>query len=233
MAPETYLLEKPLSAFAESLRVFRASILFSRIGQSVGVIAVCSSLPGEGKTTTSLCLARSAAQSGQSVILVDCDLRRRSVNRKLGIEPEAGLLEVLNGTVTLEAALYHDAVSGAYVLPLVHSSFTPKDVFGSQAMDALLERLRRTFDLVILDTAPVMAVVDTQILAAKVDTVVFLARWRATPKKAIINSLKLLDKAGAHVAGVALVQVDMKAQVIYGYGDVGYYYGAYKSYYTA
>lgn len=167
------------------------------------------------------------------MVIVDCDLRRRAVNRLFGVEPESGLLDVLNGTTSLEAALYLDAASGAHVLPLTNNSFTPKDVFNSEAMDTLLTRLGQTFDLVILDTAPVLAVADTRILASKADTVVFLTRWRTTPQKAITNSLKLLNKAGAHVAGVALVQVDMKAQARYGYGDAGYYYGAYKSYYTA
>ncbi len=139
---------------------------------------------------------------------------------------------MLNGAATLEAALYLDEASGAYVLPLTHARFTPKDVFSSQAMDTLLDTLARSFDLVILDTAPVLAVADTRVLAAKADTVVFLTRWQATPRKAVTNSLKLLDTAGAHVAGVALVQVDMKFQARYGYGDAGYYYGAYKQYYT-
>ncbi|WGM31822.1 polysaccharide biosynthesis tyrosine autokinase [Brevundimonas sp. NIBR11] len=233
MAPADYLLAKPLSAFAEAIRALRTSIQFSRVGQTVRVIAVTSTLPGEGKTTTSVCLARSAAQAGQRVVIIDCDLRRRSVNRLIGIEPEVGLLEVLGGSASLEQALHLDAPSGAHVLPLTHTAFTPRDVFNSQAMDQLVETLTANFDLVILDTAPVLAVADTRVLAAKADTVVFLTRWRATPQKAITNSLKLLDKAGAHVAGVALVQVDMRSQARYGYGDAGYYYGAYKSYYTA
>ncbi|MFC5345625.1 GumC family protein [Brevundimonas staleyi] len=231
--PADYLLQKPLSAFSEGIRALRTSILFSRVGQSVGVIAVTSTLPGEGKTTTAGCLARSAAQAGQRVVIVDCDLRRRAVNRLFNIEPTAGLIEVLNGAAALESALALDEPSGAYVLPLTHASFTPKDVFSSQAMDKLLADLRHNFDLVILDTAPVLAVADTRVLAAKADTVVFLTRWRSTPQKAISNSLKLLDKAGAHIAGVALVQVDMKSQARYGYGDAGYYYGAYKQYYTS
>lgn len=230
--PADFLLQKPLSAFAEGIRALRTSILFSRVGQNVQLIAVTSTLPGEGKTTTAVCLARSAAQAGQRVVIVDCDLRRRAVNRLFGIEPTQGLMDVLNGTATLESALTLDEASGAYVLPLTHASFTPKDVFGSRAMDDLLASLRANFDVVILDTAPVLAVADTRILAAKADTVVFLTRWRSTPQKAIANSLKLLDKAGAHIAGVALVQVDMRSQARYGYGDAGYYYGAYKQYYS-
>jgi exopolysaccharide transport family protein len=232
-SPADFLVAKPLSAFAEAIRSLRTAISFSKVGQTVQVVVISSSLPGEGKTTTGACLARSAALAGQSVIIVDCDLRRRAVNRQFGIEPEAGLLEVLNGAASLDAALYNDPVSGAYVLPLAKAAFTPKDVFNSAAMDTLLAELRRRYQLVIIDTAPVLAVADTRILAAKADAVVFLTRWRKTPDKAVENSIQLLDQAGAHIAGVALVQVDMRSQARYGYGDAGYYYGAYKSYYTA
>lgn len=231
--PADFLLSKPLSAFAESIRALKTAVLFSRVGQTVKLVVITSSLPGEGKTTSSVCLARSAAQSGQQVVIVDCDLRRRAVNRQFGIEPEFGLLEVLNGTVTLEEALYKDEASGCFVLPLAKAAFTPKDVFNSKAMDDLLVKLRGLFQLVILDTAPVLAVADTRILASKADATVFLTRWRKTPDKAVENSIRLLDQAGAHIAGVALVQVDMRSQARYGYGDSGYYYGQYKSYYTA
>ncbi|WP_425992877.1 GumC family protein [Brevundimonas sp. TWP2-3-2] len=231
--PADYIVKKPLSSFAEAVRAMRASILFSRIGHTVQVITLTSALPGEGKTTTALCLARAAAQSGMRVILVDCDLRRRNVNRLLGVEPEVGMVEVLNRTASLEQATLTDEVSGARILPLAKNSFTPKDVFGTASMDALLAHLRGQFDLVILDTAPVLAVSDTRLVAAKSDAVVFLARWRKTPEKAIGAALRVLEQSGAHVAGIALTQVDMKAQARYGYGDAGYYYGEYKKYYAA
>lgn len=232
-APADYLITKPLSAFAEAVRALKTSVQFSRVGEKVSCVAVTSSLPGEGKTTTAVCLGRSAAQSGQRVVIVDCDLRRRAVNRAFGIEPTVGLLQVLNGTVTVEEALYLDPAAGVYVLPLVRADYTPKDVFSSQAMDKLLIKLDAMFDLVILDTAPVLAVSDTRILAAKADVVIFLARWRKTPSKAVENALRLLNQADAHVAGVALVQVDMKSQARYGYGDAGYYYNEYKKYYAS
>lgn len=232
-SPADYVVKKPLSSFTEAVRAMRASILFSRIGHHVQVITLTSALPAEGKTTTALCLARVAAQSGLRVVLVDCDLRRRNVNRTLGFEPTTGLVEVLNGSSPLEDTLRIDEPSGARILPLAKNSFTPKDVFGTPAMDDLIARLRRNFDLVILDTAPVLAVSDTRLIAAKADTVVFLARWRKTPEKAINAALKLLEQSGAHVAGVGLTQVDMKAQARYGYGDAGYYYAEYKKYYAA
>ncbi|MCA3717249.1 MAG: polysaccharide biosynthesis tyrosine autokinase [Brevundimonas sp.] len=231
--PPDYIVKKPLSSFAEAVRAMRASILFSRIGHTIQVISLTSALPSEGKTTTALCLARVAAQAGVRVILVDCDLRRRNVNRLLGVEPEAGLIEVLNRSSTLQDAVRLDEPSGAYVLPLAKDSFTPKDVFGTAAMDKLIADLRKRFDLVILDTAPVLAVSDTRLIAARSDAVVFLARWRQTPEKAISAALKVLEQSGAHVAGIGMTQVDMKAQARYGYGDAGYYYGDYKKYYSA
>ena len=232
LAPVDYLVARPMSAFAEAMRSLRTSVAYARVGQGVKLIVIASSLPGEGKTTTAVALARSAAMAGQKAVIVDCDLRRRGVNRLLGLEPTAGLLEVLSGQATLAEALMTDAASGMAVLSLVHTEFTPRDLFQSEAMDALLATLRQGYDLIVLDTAPVLAVAETRVLASKADAVVFLARWRTTPEKAIDTTLRLLEQAGAHVAGVALVQVDMKAQARYGYGDSAYYYGAYKKYYA-
>lgn len=233
MTPVDYVVNKPLSAFAEAVRALRAAILYSRIGATTRVVALTSALPAEGKTTTAVCLARVSAQAGAKVLIIDCDLRRRNVNRLLALEPTVGLIEVLNGSAKLDQAMTHDAPSGAWVLPLTSGGFTPKDVFGSAAMDNLLAEARQRFDLVILDTAPTLAVSDTRILTAKADVTVFLARWRKTPEKAIATALKVLEQSGAHVSGLALTQVDMNAQAKYGYGDAGYYYADYKKYYTA
>lgn len=233
LAPIDYVVEKPLSSFAEAFRNLRTSILYARLGEPVKIVAVTSSLPGEGKTTTSICLGRTSALQGARTIVVDCDLRRRTVNRVLGAEPEVGLLEVLGGDATLDKAIQVDAATGAHFLPLAKSAFTPKDVFGSAAMDRLLADLRTRYDLVILDTAPVLPVADTRVLAPKADAVVFLARWRKTPQQAIESAFRLLVGTRAHLAGVALTQMDMKQQARYGYGDPGYYYAEYKKYYVS
>lgn len=231
--PVDYVVAKPLSSFSESFRSLQAAILHARLGEPVKVVAITSALPGEGKTTTSVCLARSAALQGRKVIIIDCDLRRRTVNRLLQEDPQFGLLEVLSGEATLQQAVSIDAATGAHVLPVAVSKFTPKDVFGSVAMDKLLADLRTRYDLVILDTAPVLPVADTRVLAQKADLLVMLARWRKTPEPAIEAAFRLLDTTGVSVGGVVLTQVDMKQQAKYGYGDPGYYYAEYKKYYVS
>lgn len=230
--PLDYMLENPLSSFAESFRNLRTSVLFARVGEPVRVVTITSSVPGEGKTLTSICLGRTLALGGTTTVIVDCDLRQRNLLRQLGRDVEVGLLEVLAGTATLDQALILDEPSGAHLLPLAKgSSFTPKDVFASSAMDRLLEQLRALFEVVVLDTAPVLPIADTKVLAPKSDIVVFLAHWRKTPRKAVENSLKQLDAVGAHIGGVALTLVDAKEQARSGYGDAGYYYKSYRSYY--
>ncbi|CAN7416419.1 polysaccharide biosynthesis tyrosine autokinase [Phenylobacterium sp. LjRoot219] len=233
VAPIDYVVAKPLSSFSEAFRNLRTSILYARLGEPVKIVAVTSSLPGEGKTTTSICLGRATALQGQKVLVVDCDLRRRTVNRVLRHEPTVGLLEVLNGEATLEQAIIPDSESGAHILPLAKSGVTPKEVFGTAAMDRLLNELRSRYDLVVLDTAPVLPVADTRVLAPKADAVIFLTRWRKTPQHAVESAFRLLAGTGAHIGGVALTQVDMQQQSKYGYGDPGYYYAEYKKYYVS
>lgn len=231
MTPADYLLAKPLSSFAESLRKLRASILFSKVGEPVKVIAVTSSLPGEGKTTTTFSLARTLATSGAKVVVVDCDLRQGAISQFLKEPASIGLLEVLNGVAPLEQAVINDE-SGAHILPLAKSAYTPRDVLGSSAMHKLLQDLRDRYEIVLLDTAPLLAIADTRILAPHADAVVMLVRWKRTPVKAVQSALALLQGTRAFIAGVALTQMDLKAQSRYGYGDSYYYYANYRKYYA-
>lgn len=231
LTPVDYVVEKPLSSFSEAIRSLRTALRTVRDGRPAKVVVFTSALPSEGKSTTAVCVARSAAQGGSKVLIIDCDLRRRNVNNLLGIQPERGLLDVLTNRATVEEVIVRDEATGLDVLPLARSSFTPEDVFDTAGMNQILRDATGKYDLVILDTAPTLAVSDTRVLAAKADTVVFLTKWRQTPIQAADSALKLLETSGAHVGGVVLSQVDMKRQVRYGYGDQTYYYAKYKKYY--
>jgi capsular exopolysaccharide synthesis family protein len=215
--PASYLLERQMSPFTEAFRVLRTTILYAAGQPKSQVVAVTSALPGEGKTTTSLCLARVAALSGQRVLLIDCDLRRRSLKEVLEIEPSVGLLQVLAGELNWRQAIYVDDASGMSVLPLSGSGFTPKEIFGAEDMSSLLTDLRGSFDLIILDCAPVLAVAETRVAVAKADCAVVVARWRKTPMRAVRATLQQLNDAGANIRGVALNAVDRRAPGYYSY----------------
>jgi capsular exopolysaccharide synthesis family protein len=223
----------PLSAFAESFRSLATNLLHSNPGASVQILGITSALPSEGKTVTSISVARVQAMSGQSVVLVDCDLRRRSTDILFkGLGPiEAGLTELIEGSVGLDQVLRIDEKSGAHYIPLTSRAHMAKAPFSTPAFDDLLVELRRRYALVVLDTPPLLPVVDTRVLAQKVDALVLLVRWRSTPMNAVKSAVHQLDSVHAPVTGVALSQVNVKAQSYAGYGYPAYYHKEFRRYY--
>jgi capsular exopolysaccharide synthesis family protein len=217
-----------MSAFAEALRVLRTVIVYSKLDKPVKVVAVTSALPGEGKTTVSMCLARIAAMSGQRVCVVDCDLRMQSINDVIDIETDVGILQVLAGEAPWRSAIVNDPNSDAHVLPVATAGFTPRDVFGSDAMARLINDLRNAYDLVILDCAPILAVAETRILVKQADTTVLVARSGKTPVKALRAAAQQTVMADGHVLGVALNCVLPHWQT---YSD-SLYFDQSKSYYS-
>jgi succinoglycan biosynthesis transport protein ExoP len=226
--PSGYLVGRPMSAFTEALRVLRTVIVYSKLDFSVKVVAITSALPDEGKTTISMCLARVAAMSGQRVCVVDCDLRKQSINDVIDIETDVGILQVLAGEAPWRSAIVRDPNSDAHVLPVATSGFTPRDVFGSDAMSRLVGELRAHYDLVILDCAPILAVAETRVLVKHADSVVIVARAGRSHIGAVRTAVAQTESAGGKVLGVALNCVLPHWQ---SYADSLYFYQA-KSYYS-
>jgi capsular exopolysaccharide synthesis family protein len=234
LPPVEYIVANPFSVFAESFRNLKVSVVQSSPPDGRGVIlAVTSPLSGEGKTTTSVCLGETSSLQGARTIVVDCDLRRRSLQKFMHQGPEIGLVEVVHGDAQLEDAIVVDDLTGVHYLPLSHGKLTATDIFGSVAMDSLLDQLRNRYDFVILDTAPLLALADARILAAKCDAVILLCGWRTTPEDALKSAIRLLRAAGAPLAGVSLTRVDVRKQAAHGYGDSAYYYREASSYHTS
>ena len=231
-SPADYLIDNPFSTFAETLRSLRAFLMLQGSPDArPRVIALTSALPGEGKSLTSYCFARTLAAAGSSVVLVDCDLRRRGASSN--VRPnKGGLQEVLSGRITLDEALVKDERTSACILPALEPPVTGLDPFATDAMTELLATLRERFEYVLLDTAPVLAVSDTRLLAAKADAVLMLVQWRRTPFKAADTAVDLLLESGSNITGIALSRVDLRQQSRYGYGDRNYYYKALRSYYA-
>lgn len=233
MSPQDYLIAKPLSAFSESLRSLRSALQLSNVDNPPKIILFTSALPAEGKTTTSVSFARAAAASGLKVALVDCDLRHPSVHRAFGLgRPEEGLVELLAERLELSAVMVKDSKSELDIIPVATGTANPPDVLGSAQMKLLLQRLRDEYDLVVLDSAPVLPVSDSRVLSRLADETVFVVRWNETPRDAAQNALKELRQFDAKIAGVVLSIVDTAKQARYGYGDGGYYYSRYSKYYV-
>lgn len=234
VSPQDYLVEKPLSSFTESYRTLRSSIVLSNVDREQKVVAITSALPGDGKTTSTYCLGRLSAMSGAKTIIVDCDLRRRLLSKALNEEAKVskGLLQHLSGEAELSDIILKDEKTDCDILPLAKTNYTPSDVFGSVAFKNLISKLRETYDLVIIDTAPILPVADTRTLAKLSDTVVLVAKWRRTKKDAVASAIDIVEDVGAHLSGVLLTQVNPNARSRYGYGDYGYYYSSYRKYYV-
>jgi capsular exopolysaccharide synthesis family protein len=228
--PTDALVESPRSAFAESFRSLRASIAMNTT--KAKVIAITSSLPDEGKTTTSICLARSMAASGDQVLLIDCDIRRQGVSQFVpDREGRPGLIEVLRGEVALADAVVIDPATGLSILPVsMHSAEAPELLTGDE-MDRLLDTARARFHAVIIDTAPVLPIADARLILGKADASVFVVRWRKTPDSALRAALRLLPGNRVQLAGVALTRVDMRRQARFGYGEDAFYH-SYRRYYA-
>lgn len=231
-SPPDYILENPGSAYGEAIRSLYTNLLLSDVVQRPKVVLLTSALPREGKTSVTISLARMLASVGHRVIIVDCDLRRPRIHKELGIEPGPGLTDCLMEGLRVEDVVQEDKASGAHILRAgtpVHSSPEQLD---SGLMQKLLRSLARQYDLVLLDSAPILAVSDTLFVARLADKTVFLVRWGRTRRAAATMALRQVQAAQADVAGVLLTMVHVKSHAEYGYGDSGAYHGELKKYYT-
>ncbi|MGF1454814.1 MAG: GumC family protein [Alphaproteobacteria bacterium] len=234
--PAGFLVENPLSAYAESVRVLDAAL--TNHDDPIRVVAVTSALPNEGKTSTSLSLARSAANSGQSVVLVDCDERRRGVSKTFQTVETPGLLEVLTGEADLADAILTDpGGTPAHILPFKMAGWEGFEsqnkligIFGVGSFDDFVDNLQARYDLVILDCAPILAVAETRNLVRLAQTTLMVARSRKTPSPALQSAIRQVETAGGSVFGIVLNDVSMASPGSSSFSDP-IYYGEYMKHY--
>ena len=177
-----YVIDSPLSPFAESIRAVKVSVDLSGAAKSNKVIGITSSLPNEGKSTIAASLAQLSAHGGARVILVDCDLRKPSLSQELAPNATPGLIDVITDPASLDKVIWSDPSTQLSFLPagvrsrLIHTS----EILASEAMKRFFVRLRESYDYVIVDLSPVAPVVDVRSATHLLDSYVFVIEWGKT-----------------------------------------------------
>jgi len=232
-SPGESLASHPGSAYAEMVRgVLAASRQGNRDRNQV--IAVSSALPGEGKTSLALSLARSAAMAGEQVILIDCDTVQRGLSTMVAAETDRpGLREMMRDGIKLGDAMIKDPLSEAMILPITAGFPDGERLLERGNFHRMIGALREHFGLIVLDTAPVLPIAETRELLALADNVVITALWRKTADSAVRAALRLLPLHAIGDIGLALNRMDMRKQGKFGGGDATSYYHSYKNYYAA
>jgi capsular exopolysaccharide synthesis family protein len=234
-AHQLITLRDPKSNGAEAYRGMRSALLLSSIDNPPRVIMVTSSFPSEGKTTTALNLAIVLAQRGEKVLLVDADLRRGSLNRVFGMMDQSfGLSAVLT-----QPGQNKEIPAPLPELPMLHVLTTgprppnPAEMLSSNRMEEQMRYWAQQFDRIVIDTAPLLAVSDTQAMAVRADAVVLVVRAGVTRKRALNRARDLLWRINAPVVGVVVNDVDMRLENFYTYRygmyAKDYLYGYHKS----
>lgn len=230
----SYVLDHPLSMFAETLRSTKIAIDLGANAGGAKVVGMISTLPGEGKSTVAINFAELLAMQGAKTLLIDADLRNPGATRAIGRHAEAGLLEALIDNRPIRDLLLLDPKTKLAFLPAVVTRRVPhsSELLASQAMHAIIETAKDNFDYIILDLPPLAPVVDARAIAHRVDSFVCVIEWGKTSRKAVAAALFADQAIVRKCAGVVLNKVDEEKMKLYRtYGSSEYYYSRYSSYY--
>jgi capsular exopolysaccharide synthesis family protein len=222
-----YLLDRPRSAYAESLRSLQLAIRNAQDEGLPKVLQVTSSVANEGKTTLACSLAASLAQTGARVLLFELDLRRPSIMRRFWArsadEP---------GPTPLFCELRHDQRTGVDLILVGKPPSNPQAVLTSEDLADLMRRVRRRYDHIVLDSAPLLGLSDSKFLIDLADGILLVIRWQRTTSDLVREALDELRLMSAPLLGAVLTRVDFERQARYGYGGVASYYSKCRGYYV-
>lgn len=208
------VLAEPRSPFAEAIRGVRREVDIRSVPGQARIILVASSLPGEGAELVASNLAHHYALTGNRVLLIDGDLRRAPLTRRLAPQRFKGLLDVLAQDDVIDTAILHDQSTGLYFLPAMGPA--PLDIhrpelLSSRQMHIAMARARSVFDTIIIDAPPLLPVIDGRILADFADQIAFVMSWRRTPKELAKRALATLGANHDKIAGVVINSVAPEA----------------------
>lgn len=220
-----YIKNKPVSPASEAARNLRTSVLLANVDKPPKIIMSTSSLPSEGKTTTSILLAHHLAALNRKVLLVECDIRRRVMGQYFDFPASIGFVSVLSGDAAFEDVRVHDELLGIDILPGETTNVNAADLFSSDRFAEFLNELRALYDHIIIDTPPVLLVSDARIIAQSVDATLLNVKWDSTTSMQVEHSIDSFRTANLRINGLVLTQIDPKGVRRYGHGEYGGYGG--------
>ena len=219
-------------SITEAYKEIRANLSFAVAKNGSKVIMLTSAISGEGKTTTSVNLAITLAQTDASVLIIDADLRKPRVSTLLNISTEVGLSNCLSGMVSLDEAVVETQYNKLLVLPAGKIPPNPGELLTNSRMQDIIENVRTVFDYVIIDTTPVCIVSDALPVSKLCDGVIMITRQNYSSYKSMDEAVMKLKFADANILGIVLNGAENKRKN-YGYRNKRYgknYYGSYNSY---
>lgn len=197
--------------YVEAYKALRTNINFLTSSQGVRAFVITSTVPEEAKSNVAVNLALTLAESGKKVILVDCDLRKPILHKYLKAGHNTkGVSNVLSNQCTLEDAIVRLEAFDMEFLPAGTPPPNPSELLSQPQMQAMIDRLRATFDYVIIDAPPIQLVTDSAVIGRMVDGVLFVVRSQYSPAEATKAAVKKLEDAGAKIIGVVLTRYDVK-----------------------
>lgn len=230
-----YMLEKPMSAYTDAMRNVFLDLRSGMKSKGIKIVVTTSTLPNEGKTTFAVSLAALAADSGLKTLIIDLDLRRPSVHQELKVKKvPSGIKEYIQGEKSLDKTIWkHPQIARLDAVLSMTPQANPIDALESQALSDMLKQARESYDLVVIDSAPLFAVSEAKIVAAIGDAVLFVTRWGSTDHETAQGGLQKLNENNIdNVFGAVLSQVDLNKHHLYQHRDAGHYYKQYKGYYV-
>ena len=221
-----WVTKQPTSQAAEAYRALRTTLLLSHAGSPPRTILVTSSLPKDGKSTTTYNLAACFAALGTRVLAVDADLRNPTLHRLSGISNARGLANLLTSSVDLHDMVQQDPLAEhLHILPSGPTPPNPAELLGSGVFAKLIVQLSKEYDLVMIDSPPIMLVADSSIVAAMVDGVIAVVKSQSTTRPALVRAADLFRRHRVNLLGIVLNAVDVKSSEYY--YSYGYYGGDY------
>ena len=217
----------PADLAIESLRSLRTSLHFAMLEAKNNVLMITGPSPSVGKSFVSTNLAALIAQSGQKVLLIDCDLRKGFIQRTFKLNFDNGCSEVLTGKIPLDKAIHQTEVEGLDLMPRGIVPPNPSELLMHNNFKSLIDEVSAKYDLVIVDTPPILAVTDAAIVGAHVGSTLVVTRYAQNPLKEVELTIRRLEQNGVPVKGTVFNAVERKSSSYY--SSYGYYQYAYES----